>query len=123
MVTKDVKEPLEYVDALDTIELNLAESCSKPQIRSEVKKFQKLFRERPDGWRPEGGFTEPLSMRTGSVVHVYLYRFALDSWSIDHLAGLIAHEATHVAGMPGDLITEALMGVLDEAGYERGPRR
>jgi hypothetical protein len=103
-----------YLDALNAITLNLAEGSSDPKVQKELKEALDAKRQDPT-YQIEGGFT------IGTTGRVYVREFAVKGWTERQLAGLISHEATHVAGAPGDLLTEVVLAGLDAHGYPRRP--
>jgi hypothetical protein len=105
-------QPKSYLDSLNAMTLNFAEGSSDPTVQKELKEALEAKRQDPK-YQIEGGFT---LVATGAV---YLREFALKGWSEQEIAGLISHEATHVAGAPGDLITEIVLAGLDAFGYAR----
>lgn len=105
--------PLSYLDALNMTVLNLADTSANSLIQQEMKDALEAKKQDPN-YQIEGGFTV-LSMPG----QVWIRQFALKGWNVKHLAGLISHEATHIAGAPGDLGTELLLATLDLVGYPR----
>ena len=103
-----------YLDALNAMTLNLAEGSSDKTVQQEVKDALEAKRQ-DSNYQIEGGFT------IGTSGQVYLREFAIKGWTERQIAGLISHEATHVAGAPGDLVTELLLASLDSFGYPRRP--
>jgi hypothetical protein len=103
-----------YLDALDAMVVNWAEGSSDAAVQKEIKEALEAKRQDPK-YQIEGGFT------IGMTGRVYIREFALKDWTERQLAGLISHEATHVAGAPGDLFTEVILAGLDAHGYPRRP--
>jgi hypothetical protein len=103
---------LSYLDALNRISLNLAETSTNSIVQQEVQEALEAKRLDPT-YKIEGGFT------IGRTGQVWLRQFALKDWTTRHIAGLISHEATHVAGAPGDLVAEVVLAGLDRYGYAR----
>ena len=103
-----------YLDALDTITINLADTSTDSIVKKEMKDALEAKKQDPT-YQIEGGFT------IGTTGRVFIREFALANWSEMEIAGLISHEATHVAGAPGDLISELVLAILDKYGYRRRP--
>ncbi len=103
-----------YLDALNAITLNLAEGSADKTVQQELKDAIEA-KKQDSNYQIEGGFT------LVATANVYLREFAVKGWTERQLAGLISHEATHVAGAPGDLFTEVLLAGLDAFGYPRRP--
>lgn len=103
-----------YLDALDAITINLADTSTDPVVKKEIKDTLEAKKIDPL-YQIEGGFT------IGMTGRVYIREFALRDWNEMQIAGLISHEATHVAGAPGDGFTELVLATLDQYGYSRHP--
>jgi len=115
IVTKVAKgQPRSYLDALDAMTLNFADTSTNPVVVKEMAEAVEAHKQDPK-YQIEGGFTIGLTGKT------YIREFALRDWSAKQIAGLISHEATHVAGAPGDLFTEVVLATLDQYGYPRHP--
>ena len=107
-----------FVDVLDGIEINLADTCTIREVREEVSSSKKIWKE--VGKPTEGGFTIPIFSKAGQQM-VFIYKFALRDWNSKFLAGLIMHEATHVAGAPVDDFSELYLSGLGIDGYFHSP--
>lgn len=99
-----------FLDALDKIELNLAETSRRPEVQEEVKNSIEA-KKKDRAYQVEGGFT---LVGTG---YVFIREFAIKKWKDTHLASLICHEAAHVAGVPGTLLHELYLTKLYRNGY------
>lgn len=110
-----ILKPLSFVEALDIAQLNYAETTTNSIARKEIDKFYKEAKEaRALGFKPEGGFTSPLTSQ------IYIYKHALN-WNVKILAGLICHEVAHVAGCNAGAAEFLLLGP-EAHGYPRGPK-
>ena len=111
LVKKTAKgKTLSYLDALDKIVLNLAETSSDPLAMKEVKDTLKDKKLDPT-YEIAGGFT------IGMTGRVFIREFALAGWTEKQLASLIMHESSHVAGAPGDGLTEIALSTLYGLSY------
>lgn len=103
-----------YLDALDAITLNLADTSTDPVVKEEMKDALVAKKQDPS-YQIEGGFT------IGTTGRVFIRDFALKNWNETQIAGLISHEAAHVAGVPGDMFAELILAALAQYGYSRAP--
>jgi hypothetical protein len=103
-----------YLDALNAMTLNYAETSGNPIVKKEMK--EALAAKKADSqYQIEGGFT------IGITGKVYIREFVLKDWSETEIAGLISHEAAHIGGAPPDILTELILAALDQYGYRRHP--
>lgn len=111
-VARDKSKTLTYLDALNAITLNLADTSTDTVVQQEMKDASDAKKADPT-YRIEGGFT------VGRTGQVYVREFALKDWTVEEIASLISHEAAHVAGAPADMLTEVVLVGLDKYGYRR----
>ena len=102
---------LSYLDALDKIVLNLAETSNDPLAKKEVKESIRDRKQDPT-YEIAGGFT------IGMTGRVYIREFTLAHWTEKQLASLIMHESCHVAGAPSDMLTEIVLSALYGLSYQ-----
>lgn len=104
------KKTLSYLDALDKVIINFAETSADPLVKKEIKETAEAKKRDPT-YLVAGGFT------IGRTGRVFLREFALANWTDKQLAGLVMHESCHVAGAPNDMLTEITLSTLYGLSY------
>jgi hypothetical protein len=102
-----------YLDALDKMIINYAETSRNPKAVAELKD-DAISRARDKIYQSPPAF----SIISGR--DVWLRGFLLKKGDPKEIAGALMHEAAHLAGAPGDFLAEIALEKLGEvSGYRR----
>jgi hypothetical protein len=100
-----------YLDSLDKMVVNQAETSTNLQALKEV-------REESEAQRTVPGYQSAPAFSTVNGTDIWLRSFLLER-SVMAIASALMHEAAHLAGAPAHMLAEFCLEAIHNAGYPR----